>query len=36
MGVAMSTVDFHRLNIRRRLNLANKRINLQSYLKSLN
>jgi DNA-binding CsgD family transcriptional regulator len=35
MGVAVSTVDFHRLNIRRRLNLANKRVNLQSYLKSL-
>jgi PAS domain S-box-containing protein len=35
MGVAASTVDFHRLNIRRRLNLAGKRVNLQSYLKSL-
>lgn len=35
MGVAVSTVDFHRLNIRRRLNLVNKRVNLQSYLKSL-
>ena len=35
MGVAVSTVDFHRLNIRRRLNLTNKQINLQSYLKSL-
>jgi PAS domain S-box-containing protein len=35
LGVAVSTVDFHRLNIRRRLNLANKRVNLQSYLKSL-
>jgi PAS domain S-box-containing protein len=35
MGVATSTVDFHRLNIRRRLGLANKRVNLQSYLKSL-
>ena len=35
MGVAASTIDFHRLNIRRRLNLTNKRVNLQSYLKSL-
>lgn len=35
MGVAKSTIDFHRLNIRRRLNLKNKKINLQSYLKSL-
>ena len=35
MGVAVSTVDFHRLNIRRRLKFTNKQINLQSYLKSL-
>jgi PAS domain-containing protein/DNA-binding CsgD family transcriptional regulator len=35
MGVAKSTIDFHRLNIRRRLNLKNKKINLQSYLRSL-
>lgn len=35
LGVAVSTVDFHRLNIRRRLKLTNKGINLQSYLKSL-
>ncbi len=35
MGVAASTIDFHRINIRRKLNLTNKRTNLQSYLKSL-
>jgi DNA-binding CsgD family transcriptional regulator len=35
MGVASSTIDFHRLNIRKKLKLTNKRINLQSYLKSL-
>jgi PAS domain-containing protein/DNA-binding CsgD family transcriptional regulator len=35
MGVAKSTIDFHRLNIRRRLNLSNKKLNLQSYLRSL-
>ncbi len=35
MGVAVSTVDFHRLNIRRKLNLKNRHINLQTYLKSL-
>ena len=35
MGVSKSTVDFHRLNIRRRLNLTNKKTNLQSYLRSL-
>jgi DNA-binding CsgD family transcriptional regulator/PAS domain-containing protein len=35
MGVATSTIDFHRLNIRRRLGLTNKGINLQSHLKSL-
>lgn len=35
LGVAASTIDFHRLNIRRKLNLNNRHINLQSYLKSL-
>jgi DNA-binding CsgD family transcriptional regulator len=35
MGVASSTIDFHRLNIRCKLGLTNKRINLQSHLKSL-
>ena len=35
MGVATSTVDFHRGNIRRKLRLSNKKINLQSHLKSL-
>ncbi len=34
MGVSKSTVDFHRLNIRRRLNLTNKKTNLESYLRS--
>lgn len=35
MCVATSTVDFHRLNIRRKFGLTNKRVNLQSHLKSL-
>lgn len=35
MGVAVSTIDFHRLNIRRKLHLKDRHINLQSYLKSL-
>lgn len=35
MGVATSTVDYHRLNIRRKLKLTNQRLNLQSYLRSL-
>jgi DNA-binding CsgD family transcriptional regulator len=35
MGVATSTIDFHRLNIRRKLGLTSKKINLESYLKSL-
>jgi len=35
MGVASSTVDYHRFNIRRKLDLTNRRINLQSYLKSM-
>jgi PAS domain-containing protein/DNA-binding NarL/FixJ family response regulator len=35
MRVANSTIDFHRLNIRCKLGLTNKRINLQSHLKSL-
>ena len=35
MRVASSTIDFHRLNIRRKLGLAKRRINLQSHLKSL-
>jgi DNA-binding NarL/FixJ family response regulator len=35
MGVASSTIDFHRHNIRRKLNLSNKRLNLRSYLSSL-
>jgi len=35
MGVATSTIDFHRGNIRRKLKLTSKKMNLQSYLKSL-
>jgi PAS domain S-box-containing protein len=35
MGVATSTVDFHRTNIRRKLNLASRSINLKTYLSSL-
>jgi DNA-binding CsgD family transcriptional regulator/PAS domain-containing protein len=36
MGVARSTIDYHRLNIRRKLKLTNRSVNLQSYLRSLN
>jgi DNA-binding CsgD family transcriptional regulator len=35
MGVARSTIDYHRFNIRRKLKLTNRRVNLQSYLRSL-
>ncbi|MDA8137585.1 MAG: LuxR C-terminal-related transcriptional regulator [Desulfobacteraceae bacterium] len=35
LGVADSTIDFHRLNLRRKLNLKDRHINLQNYLKSL-
>ena len=35
MGTATSTIDFHRRNIRRKLGLANKKTNLQSYLQAL-
>lgn len=35
MGVATSTIDFHRGNIRRKLKLTKKQVNLQSYLKTL-
>ena len=34
MSVSKSTIDFHRLNIRHKLNLTNKKTNLQSYLRS--
>lgn len=35
MRVATSTIDFHRLNIRRKLGLRNTRTNLQTHLKSI-
>jgi len=35
LNIAPSTVDFHRDNIRSKLKIKNKRINLQTYLKSL-
>ena len=35
MGVATSTVDFHRRNIRNKLGLTHKTINLETHLKSL-
>ncbi len=35
LGVATSTIDFHRGNLRQKLGLTNKEINLQSHLKSL-
>ena len=35
LNIAPSTVDFHRDNIRSKLKIKNKRINLQTYLKSI-
>lgn len=35
MNIAVSTVDFHRDNIRRKLRLNNKKVNLRTYLQSL-
>lgn len=35
MNIAACTVDFHRDNIRRKLSLNNKKINLRTYLQSL-
>ena len=35
LNIATSTVDFHRDNIRNKLKIKNKRVNLQTYLKSL-
>ena len=35
MGVATSTVDFHRRNIRTKLGLTHKPVNLETHLKSL-
>jgi PAS domain S-box-containing protein len=35
MGVAPSSVDFYRKNIRDKLNLTNQKVNLQSYLRKL-
>lgn len=35
IGVATSTIDYHRHNIRRKLKLSNQKVNLQSYLQSL-
>jgi DNA-binding CsgD family transcriptional regulator len=34
IGVASSSIDTHRNNIRSKLNLSNKKVNLQSYLQS--
>jgi DNA-binding CsgD family transcriptional regulator len=34
IGVASSSIDTHRNNIRTKLNLSNKKVNLQSYLQS--
>jgi len=36
LGVSKRTVDSHRDNIRKKLDLGSKKINLQSYLNSLN
>ncbi|HVN96597.1 MAG TPA: PAS domain S-box protein [Syntrophorhabdaceae bacterium] len=35
LNLSPRTIDIHRYNIRRKLNIANKKINLQSYLLSL-
>ncbi len=35
LGLSTRTIDIHRYNIRRKLNLNKKRVNLQSYLSSL-
>jgi PAS domain S-box-containing protein len=35
MGLAVSTIDYHRLNIRHKLKLTHQCVNLQSYLRSL-
>jgi PAS domain S-box-containing protein len=35
LNIARSTIDFHRDNIRSKLKIKNKRVNLQTYLKSL-
>lgn len=35
LNIATSTVDFHRDNIRNKLKIKNKRVNLQTYLKSV-
>jgi DNA-binding CsgD family transcriptional regulator len=35
LNLSIRTIDIHRYNIRRKLNITNKKINLQSYLLSL-
>ena len=35
LGLSTRTIDIHRYNIRRKLNLNKRKINLQSYLLSL-
>jgi DNA-binding CsgD family transcriptional regulator len=35
LNLSMRTIDIHRYNIRRKLNITNKKVNLQSYLLSL-
>lgn len=35
LNLSMRTIDIHRYNIRRKLNMTNKKVNLQSYLLSL-
>ena len=35
MNLATSTIDFHRHNIRKKIGIKNKKINLSSYLSSL-
>ncbi len=35
LNLAPSTIEFHRHNLRRKLNITNKRVNLQTMLRSL-